>query len=171
VSFIDYFSKFMWLYLLKHKLDLFQKFKEFQKLVEKLFNKKILAVQTDWGGEYQKLTPFFQHMGISHHVSCQHTHQQNGSAERKYRYVVEMGLSFLSHASMPLKFWDEAFSTAAYLINRLPSHVINFHPPLQNCSAQHPTMHSSKCLVVPVGLISNPITPRILNSVLRDVCS
>jgi hypothetical protein len=33
---------------------------------------------------------------------------------------------------MPLKFWDEAFSTAAYyLTNRLPSRVINFASPLE----------------------------------------
>jgi hypothetical protein len=50
VSFIDDFSKFTWIYLLKHKSEVFQKFKEFQILVERLFDKKILVVQTDWGG-------------------------------------------------------------------------------------------------------------------------
>lgn len=32
---------------------------------------------------------------------------------------------------MPLKFWDEAFITATYLINRLPSKVIQFDTPLE----------------------------------------
>jgi histone deacetylase 1/2 len=31
----------------------------------------------------------------------------------------------LAHASMPLKFWDEAFLIATFLINLLPSKVIN----------------------------------------------
>jgi hypothetical protein len=57
-------------------------------------------------------------------VPCPHTYQQNGSAERKHRHNVEVSLSLLSHASMPLKYWDEAFITATYLINRMPSHVI-----------------------------------------------
>jgi hypothetical protein len=30
---------------------------------------------------------------------------------------------------MPLKFWDEAFSSATYLINRTPSNVINYETP------------------------------------------
>lgn len=47
---------------------------------------------------------FFTQVGISHHVSCPHTHQQNGSAERKHHHIVEVGLSLLAHASMPLKF-------------------------------------------------------------------
>jgi hypothetical protein len=34
VSFIDHFSKFTWIYLLKNKSKVFQKFKEFQALVE-----------------------------------------------------------------------------------------------------------------------------------------
>jgi hypothetical protein len=58
-------------------------------------------------------------------VSCPHTHQQNGSAERKHRHIVEIGLTLLAHAAMPLKFWDEAFTTATYLINRLPTRVID----------------------------------------------
>jgi hypothetical protein len=42
-------------------------------------------------------------------VSCPHTHQQNGAIERKHRHIVETGLALLSHAHLPLKFWDDAF--------------------------------------------------------------
>lgn len=131
VSFVDDYSKYTWIYLLKHKSEVFAKFHDFQNLVERLLEKKIKAVQTDWGGEYQRLNSFFQRIGIDHHVSCPHTHQQNGAAERKHRHIVEAGLSLLAHASMPLKFWDEAFTTATYLINRTPSKVINFDTPIE----------------------------------------
>jgi hypothetical protein len=115
VSLIDDFSKFICLYPIKTKSEVLQRFHEFQQLVER---------------QYQKLSSFFTKVGIAHHVSCPHTHQQNGSTKRKHRHVVEVGLSLLARASMPLKFWDEAFATAAYLINRLPSRVINFDTPL-----------------------------------------
>lgn len=131
VSFIDDFSKFTWIYLLKFKSEVFQKFHEFQSLVERLFDRKIITMQTDWGGEYEKLHPFFTKIGISHHVSCPHAHQQNGSAERKHRHIVEVGLSLLAQASMPLKFWDEAFLAATFLINRTPSRVISYQTPLE----------------------------------------
>jgi len=58
VSFIDDFSKFTWVFLLRHKSDVFQKFHEFQKMVEHQFDRKIITMQTDWGGEYQKLNAF-----------------------------------------------------------------------------------------------------------------
>jgi hypothetical protein len=60
-----------------------------------------------------------------------HAHQQNGSAERKHRHIVEVRLSLLAHAKMPLKFWDEAFLTVVFLINRLPSRVINGYSPFK----------------------------------------
>jgi IS30 family transposase len=95
-------------------------------LLNDYFDKKILVVQTDWGGEYQKLNTFFQRIGISHHVSCPYAHQQNGLAERKHHHIVEVVLSLLAHASMSLKYWDEAFLVATYLINRIPTKVLNF---------------------------------------------
>jgi histone deacetylase 1/2 len=131
VSFIDDYSKFTWIYLLKKKSDVFSAFVNFQKLVERKLDCKILTVQSDWGGEYVKLNHFFQTQGISHHVSCPHAHQQNGSAERKHRHIVEVGLSVLANASMPLKFWDEAFLTATFLINLLPTKVLNFATPTE----------------------------------------
>jgi hypothetical protein len=33
---------------------------------------------------------------------------------------------------MPLKFWDEAFLTATYLINRMPSKVIHDQTPFEH---------------------------------------
>jgi hypothetical protein len=64
-------------------------------------------------------------------MSCPHVHQQNGAAERKHKHIVEVGLSLLAYAFMPLKFWDEVFLSAAYLINSLPSKVIQHSTPLE----------------------------------------
>ena len=132
VSFIDDYSKFSWIYLLKKRSYVFQVFKNFQALVERQFDSKILAVQSDWGGEYEKLNSFFQTLGISHHVSFPHAHQQNGSAKRKHRHIVEVGLALLAGASMPLKFLDEPFRTDVYRINRVHSHVIHNQTPLEH---------------------------------------
>jgi hypothetical protein len=136
ISFIGDFSKFTWIYLIKFKSEVFQKF---QALVERQFNDKILPVQTDWGwGEYQKLNPFFTKFGISYHVSCPHTHQQNGSVKHKHHHRVKIGLSLLAYAFMPLKFWDKTFLAAAYLINRLPSKVIHDSTSLERLFDQKP---------------------------------
>jgi histone deacetylase 1/2 len=104
VSFIDDFSKFTWIYLLKKRSDMYQAFLNFQQYVERKFDRKNVTMQTVWGGEYEKLNGFFQKVGITHHVSCPHAHQQNGSADRKHRHIVEVGLALLANASMPLNF-------------------------------------------------------------------
>jgi histone deacetylase 1/2 len=104
VSFIDDYSKFTWIYFLKKGSKVYQVFLNFQQLVKQKFGRKIITMQTDWGGEYEKLHGFFQKIGITHHVSCPHAHQQNNSAERKHRHIVKVGLALLAHASMPLKF-------------------------------------------------------------------
>jgi hypothetical protein len=61
VSFIDDYSKFTWIYLLRHKSEVFKHFAEFQSLVEQMLNHKILVVQSDWGGEYEKLNFLLLH--------------------------------------------------------------------------------------------------------------
>jgi hypothetical protein len=132
VSFIDDFGKFTWIYLLQFKSKVFQKFLELQKMVERLFDTKIVAMQT------RGLNSFLTQMGVTQYVSCPHAHQQNGPAERKHRHIVEVALALLAHASMPLKFWDEAVATAAYLINRTPSKILGFSTPLECLFKQQP---------------------------------
>jgi hypothetical protein len=50
VIFIDDYNKITWIYLIKFKSEVSTKFKEFQTLVEHLFNMKIIVMQTDLGG-------------------------------------------------------------------------------------------------------------------------
>jgi hypothetical protein len=59
VSFIDDYSKFTWIYLLRSKSEVFKYFIEFQRLVERWFDCMIITVQFDWGGEYEKFNSFF----------------------------------------------------------------------------------------------------------------
>ena len=102
------------------------------------------------GGKYEKLHPFFHNLGISHRVSCPHTHQQNGTAERKHRHIVETGLTLLAHASVPLCYWNDAFATACFLINRLPSRTIYMKTPLEKLFNETPDYTFFKvCLLAP----------------------
>jgi histone deacetylase 1/2 len=121
-------------------------------MVERQCNHKILAVQSDWEGEYQSLNSFFIRLGIAHHVSCPHAHQQNGSTKRKHRHIVEVGLSLLAYTSMPLKHWDEAFLMVVFLINRLPSRVIfddTPHDCILGTSPDYSFLRTFGCAVCP----------------------
>ena len=52
VTFIDYFSRFMYVKIISRKSEVFRCFKEYQMKVEALHQSKISALQTDNGGEY-----------------------------------------------------------------------------------------------------------------------
>jgi hypothetical protein len=131
VIFIDDFSRFSWLYPILNKSDVFQCFIKFKLLVEKQFSREIKQIQTDNGGEYTSIhfKKILSTNGIFHHLTCPHTSQQNGIAERKHRHVVETGLTLLAQSGLSNRFWVDSFLTATYLINRLPTHVLNHESP------------------------------------------
>ncbi|KAL4569482.1 hypothetical protein LXL04_025120 [Taraxacum kok-saghyz] len=74
---------------------------------------------------------FFSSLGIIHRVSCPHTSEQNGTVERRHRHVVEIGLTLLAQSNVPKRFWDFAFETAVYLINRMPSRTTTGTSPFE----------------------------------------
>jgi hypothetical protein len=103
VSFIGDFRKFTWIIFLKSILMFIEFFFISRNLLNKNFVKKLITMQTDWGGEYEKLNAFFQKkVGITHHMFCPHARQQNGPAERNNHHVVEVRLALLSQEYMPL---------------------------------------------------------------------
>ena len=52
VNFIDEKTCYVWVYVLKHKSEVFDKFLEWKALVEKSSGQKVKALHTDNGGEY-----------------------------------------------------------------------------------------------------------------------
>uniref|UniRef100_A0A803P4I4 Integrase catalytic domain-containing protein n=1 Tax=Cannabis sativa TaxID=3483 RepID=A0A803P4I4_CANSA len=104
IHFVDNFSRYTWLYPLKQKSDALNAFIDFKAFAENQFETKIKSIKCDWGGEYHDFESLVRTNGILFQHSCPHTSAQNGSAERKHRHIVEMGLTLLAQASMPLKF-------------------------------------------------------------------
>lgn len=119
--FFDHFSKYTWIYFLRFKSEVLSVFIQFRTLVEKYFGRHIKCFQADWGGEFQALTNYLRDNGITQCVSCPYTPEQNGCAERKHRHILETGRALLHYANIPSHFWTNAFETAVYTINRLPT--------------------------------------------------
>jgi hypothetical protein len=66
-----------------------------------------------------------------------------------------VGLSLLAYASMHLKYWDEALLAGIYLINRLPTKVLEFSfpppPPGAFVFGKNPIIVGCGLLGVPAG--------------------
>lgn len=133
ITFIDDHTRACWVYLLKNKSDCGEVFKKFHKHVENVFQSRIHVLRSDNGGEYfaNDLKAYLTEHGILHQSSCTKTPQQNGVAERKNRHLLEMSRAIMINCHVPHSFWGEAVLTAAYLINRLPSKVLDFSTPIQ----------------------------------------
>jgi histone deacetylase 1/2 len=129
-------------------------FPQFKHLVKNKFHTKIKSIYSDNGGEFVVLKQYFSVHGISHHTTASHTPQQNGVSKRRHRHLVETSLTLLHDASLPLSYWPHAFSTAAYLINRQPTPLLQNKTPLEILFRQIPNYLKLKkkigCLCFPL---------------------
>jgi transposase InsO family protein len=141
---VDDFSKYTWIIPLHNKSDFLTVFIAFEKYVSRQFNKQIKVFHSDGGGEFinSKLSSHFRSTGIVHQVSCPYTPEQTGMVERRHRIIRELGMTMLFHSGTPLFLWVEAFTTAVYLINRLPSSALNSDTPYFRLHGNHPIYSS-----------------------------
>ncbi|PRQ17925.1 putative RNA-directed DNA polymerase [Rosa chinensis] len=133
VTFIDDCTRMTWVSLLKNKCDVFGMFAEFHKMVTTQYQQSIRVFQSDNGGEFVNgpMIEFCRSHGIRYQTSNSYTPQQNGLAERKNRQLMEVVRASLFGMNVPRSYWGEAVKSAAYLINRTPSRVIEFQNPHQ----------------------------------------
>ena len=91
MTFIDDCTRYCYVYLLRIKDEALEKFMHYKNEVENQLGRKIKAIRSDRGGEYDSpLYRFCQEHGIIHQTSTPYTPQQNGIVERKNRTLKEM---------------------------------------------------------------------------------
>ncbi|KAJ0625451.1 putative RNA-directed DNA polymerase [Helianthus annuus] len=131
--FIDDCTRMTWVYFLKHKSEVFEKFTIFHTMIHTQFQKEIQILRSDNGGEFvnASIKQFCQTKGIIHQTTCPHTPEQNGVAERKNRIILEMTRAFLIESKVPKFFWPEAVASSVYLINQLPTKILELKTPIQ----------------------------------------
>ena len=133
VTFVDDFSRRVWVYTLKSKDEVLETFLVWKKMVENQTGRKIKVLRSDNGTEYRndQFSYFCKKEGISRHFTVRDTPQQNGVAERMNRTLLEKVRCMLSNAGFGKQFWAEAIMYASHLINRLPSAALNAKTPLE----------------------------------------
>jgi transposase InsO family protein len=109
VSFIDDFSRKVWVYFLKHKYDTFTRFKEFKAEAGKKSGRFFKFFRSDGGGEYdsREFVDFCKHHGIKKKTTTRYTPQQNGMTERKNCTIMNMARSLLTTIKFSKEHWDE----------------------------------------------------------------
>ena len=140
ITFIDDHTRTCWVYLLKDKSEVKVIFKNFLNMVENQFHTRIQILRSDNGREYftHVLGTYFSEKGIVQQSSCTNSPQQNGVAERKNRHLLEVTRALMFSMNVPKYLWGDPLLHATYLINRMPSKILNFKTPINMLHQLYP---------------------------------
>ena len=92
ITFTDDLSRYGYVYLMKHKSETYEKFKEFQSEDENQRGKKIKALRSDRGGEYlsHEFSKHLKSCGIVPQLTPPGTPQRNGVSEWRNQTLSDM---------------------------------------------------------------------------------
>ena len=144
VTFFHDHTRHTWVYILKHKSEVFQRFKEWKALVEKSTGKKVKALRCDNGGKYtsSEFAAYLTKEGIKQELTTPHTPQLNGTAERLNWTLIEGVRIMLADSKLPHWFWAEAISTCVCLRNHSPTKLLSRITPYEPWYDTKPNFNS-----------------------------
>ncbi|XP_070007370.1 uncharacterized protein [Nicotiana sylvestris] len=131
-----------------YKYATFDALTQFVVFVQNQFNKTLKVVRADNGFKFVNSIyhALFQKYGIIHQKTCAYTLQQNGVAERKHRHILEVTIALRFQAHIPIKYWGHCAISAVYIINRIPTSVVNGSSPFELLYGQEPTLEHLRVL-------------------------
>ncbi|CAM8991569.1 unnamed protein product [Rhodiola kirilowii] len=143
LTFIDDYSRKVWIYFMSNKSETLSYFKLYKSHVEKESGAMITGLRTDRGGEFtsNEFRCFCEEAGIKRQLTAAFTPQQNGVAERKNRTIMNMVRSILNEKNMPKSYWPEATKWVAHVLNRSPTSVTKNKTPEEMWSEVKPNVN------------------------------
>lgn len=123
ITFVDDFSRQVWIYFLAEKYEAFITFKNYKSLVEKESGALICCVRTNRGGEFNSkdFNEICKINGISRQLTTSYTPQKNGVAERKNQTIMNIVRCMLCEKQVPKSFWPEAAKWTVHVLNWSPT--------------------------------------------------
>jgi len=111
IMFIDYFSKYCYIYSINYKRELFDKFKVYKIEVENQLERKIKILRSDRGEKYTYLdmSNFCEMHNIMHEVTPLYALESNGIAKRKNCTLLDMVNVMLVSSSLSKNMWGEFY--------------------------------------------------------------
>ncbi|XP_074298220.1 uncharacterized protein LOC141629048 [Silene latifolia] len=128
---LDDYSRSTWTFLLQHKTQVPELIQNFINLIENQFSARVKVIRSYNGTEFfqSKCNDYCASKGIIHQRSIVGRPQQNGRVEMKHRHFLETARALRFHAQLPIRFWGDCLLSATYLINKMPSSVLNWQTP------------------------------------------
>jgi len=104
------------------------------------------TIRSDNGKEYTNdiFDKFCEEADIEHQLTVPYIPQQNGVSERKNRSIMEMTRCMLHEKELPKKLWAETANTAVFLLNRLPTRVLQKKTPFEGWFGYKPDLQNLK---------------------------
>lgn len=121
VTFIDDFTHFTAVYVMKAKSEVFNCFKIYEAMATAHFNSSLRRFRCDNGREYisTEMRKHFEEKGTTFQFTIRYTPEQNGVAERMNRTICEKARCLFLGSKLSKKFWSDAVRAAVFLINRV----------------------------------------------------
>ena len=133
LTFIDDYSRYTTVYLVRSKDEVCEKFIYFKAFVENKFERKIKQLRSDNGTEYtnDRFQKVISESGIDHQRTQVKTPQQNGVAERINRTIGNNVRSALIASGLPSRYWPYAVQHVVQMRNVSPCSSIDNQVPYQ----------------------------------------
>lgn len=121
ITFTDLYSGYCEVYPMRSKAETPNVVRRYIEKVKNLTGKKPKIFRSDRGTEYlnNELQSYLADEGIKFECTTGYSPQQNGTAERQNRTLIEATRTVLGDSGLPKRFWAEAIKYVAFSNNRL----------------------------------------------------
>jgi len=142
----DEASSFRQVYLQKKKDNTAENIIDALNFISNQTGNSVKVFRSDNGTEFvnEKLKQFFSEKGIQHGLNAPYTSASNGMIERDVRTVQDMARSMLIQSQLDEKHWDDAVTTACYILNRTLSSKNTEKTPFEWIFNRKPSVHHLK---------------------------
>ena len=138
LTIMDDFSHYTWVHLMQSNGQTRSYVQSFFHLIETHFNSKIKVLTSDNGVEFN-MVEFYSNKGVLDQLSCVESPQQNAKVEQKHQHLLNVATSLRFQANLPLSFWTDCVTTAAFLINGIPTPLLSNKSPYEMLFSKPPT--------------------------------